>query len=311
MPDIAIIGELNLDLIVTGAPRLPLLGEELLVGDMLLTLGSSSAILACQLAKLGAEVLFVTKVGGDEFGRRALAFLQEKRVPTHAVEVLPEMPSGLTVAVSVGTERAMLTRLGTIEEMRADDIDWEVVSQCRHLHLSSYYLQRGLQPDFAPIFAKARSLGMTTSLDTGWPSDDDDHIVDLLEVWPQVDVFLPNESEAVRLSGRPTVDAALLTLSARIFTVAAKLGPNGSVARRRGQVVRSPGFRIDVVDTTGAGDSFNGGFLYGYLHGWDLRACLDLGNAAGALSTRGPGGTTTQATLAEAQEFIRTAPRRE
>ncbi len=311
MPDIAIIGELNLDLIVTGAPTLPQLGEELLVKDMLLTLGSSSAILACQLAKLGTEVLFVSKVGGDEFGRRALAFLQEKGVPTGCVSMVPDLPSGLTIAISIGTERAMLTQLGTIEEMRMEDLDWEAIAGCRHLHLSSYYLQRALRPDVAKIFSKARSLGLTTSLDTGWPSEEEDHLVDLLEVWPVVDLFLPNESEAVRLSGRPNVEAALQALGARIFTVVAKLGPNGAMARRRGRVVRAPGFVINVIDTTGAGDSFNGGFLHGYLQGWDLQDCLDLGNATGALSTRGPGGTTTQANLEEAQEFLRTARRRE
>ena len=311
MPDIAIIGELNLDFIITGVPELPRLGEEIIVENMLLTLGSSSAILACQLAKLGTEVLFVSKVGGDEFGRRALTFLQEKGVSTDTIAVLPDLPSGLTIAISIGTERAMLTQLGTIEEMHASDIPWDLVQQCRHLHISSYYLQRSLRPEVGEIFRKAHSLDLTTSLDTGWPSGEEDYLVDLLEVWPHVDVFLPNESEAMRLSGRPTVDAALQTLGARILTVVVKLGPHGSLAWRQEQVVRSPGFNIDVVDTTGAGDSFNGGFLHGYLHGWNLRDCLDLGNATGALSTRGPGGTTTQAELAEAQHFLRTARRRE
>jgi sugar/nucleoside kinase (ribokinase family) len=102
----------------------------------------------------------------------------------------------------------------------------------------------------------------------------------------------------------------MAAFSARIFTVVVKLGPNGSIARRRGQVVRSPGYQVEVVDTTGAGDSFNGGFLHGYLAGMDLGACLDLGNACGALSARGIGGTTTQATLQEAEKFILTAPRR-
>ena len=131
MPSIAIIGELNLDFIVTGAPALPRLGEELIVQGMDLTLGSSSAILACQLARLGDDVLFRSKVGGDEFGRRALAFLQEKSVPTETVTVIPDMASGLTISIVVGTERAMLTQLGTIEEMRWEDVDWGKLKDCR------------------------------------------------------------------------------------------------------------------------------------------------------------------------------------
>jgi len=309
MPSIAIIGELNLDLIVTGAPGLPQLGEELIVGGMDLTLGSSSAILACQLAKLGDDVLFISKVGGDDFGRRALDFLREKGVPTGSVEVVPGMASGLTISVAVGTERAMLTQLGTIEEMRGEDIDWARLEGCRHLHISSYYLQRNLRPDIGRIFVEARRRGMTTSLDTGWPSDGA-YRGELTEVWPHVDILLPNEAEAMEFTGQPTPEAALSVLSEHVPTVVVKLGPDGAMAKQGTQEARQPGFVIDVVDTTGAGDSFNGGFLHGFLAGMDLGDCLDLGNACGACSVLGVGGTTTQATLEEAMEFMRTTPRR-
>ena len=95
-----------------------------------------------------------------------------------------------------------------------------------------------------------------------------------------------------------------------------KLGPQGAIARRGEEVVHRQAFAIDVVDTTGAGDSFNAGFLHSYLQGADpqgadLAECLDLGSACGALSTRGAGGTTSQANLEEAKDFIRSAPRRE
>jgi sugar/nucleoside kinase (ribokinase family) len=309
MSSIAIIGELNLDFIVTGVPALPQLGEELIVGGMDLTLGSSSAILACQLAKLGNDVLFVSKVGDDDFGRRALAFLREKGVPTDSVSVIAEMNSGLTISIVVGTERAMLTQLGTIEEMRWEDLDWEKLEGYQHLHLSSYYLQRNLRPDFARIFAEARRRGMTTSLDTGWPSDGA-YRGELAEVWPHVDLFFPNEAEAMEFTGQPSVEAALDYLAARIPTVVVKLGPEGAVAKRGDQVARRAGFVTDVVDTTGAGDCFNGGFLHGHLAGLELGECLDLGNACGARSVRSIGGATAQATLEGAREFIRTTPRR-
>jgi sugar/nucleoside kinase (ribokinase family) len=308
MPRIAIIGELNLDFIITGAPALPRLGEEVIVGDMTLTLGSSSAILACQLAKLGDDVVFVTKAGADEFGQRALAFLAEKGVSTEFVQVIPSMRSGLTVSIAVGSERAMLTQLGTIEEMRLGDVDWERLRGCHHLHISSYYLQRNLRPDIGRVFAEAHRRGLTTSFDTGWPTTNEfhDHV---REVWSHVDVFLPNETEAMQLTGEPDVEAALAALTRRVPIVAVKLGPEGAVARRGQEEVRRPGFVVEVAETTGAGDSFNGGFLHGYLAGMDLGACLDLGNACGALSARGIGGTTTQATHEEAEKFILTAPR--
>lgn len=306
---VAIIGEINLDFIILGAPRLPNLGEELIVDDMLLTLGSSSAIAACQLAKLGDEVVYISKLGDDEFGRRALEFLQERTVSTEHVTILPGRSSGLTVSISVGDERAMLTQLGTIQEMRWEDVNWDLVRRCQHLHISSYYLQRNLQPDIPRIFRQAKELGLTTSLDTGYPSDGEaaGHPA---EAFPYLDVFLPNEVEATLLSGRPTPESALEALSGQIPVVAVKLGGDGAVARRGSETVRHSTFAVDVVDTTGAGDCFNGGFLHAHLAGDSLEGCLDLGLACGAMSIRAPGGATSQADLKEAREFIRTAQRR-
>ncbi len=309
MPSVAVIGELNLDLIVTGAPGLPEPGVEKIVQSMDLTLGSSSAIIAAQFARLGDDILFVSKVGGDDFGRRCLEFLRDIGVPTDAVEVLPEMRSGLTISIAAEGERAMLTQLGCIEEMRWGDVDFGLLRGRRHLHISSFYLQRNLRPDIARIFQKAHELGLTTSLDTGFPSDEDSD-GNLAAVWPHVDVFLPNEIEAQLLTGSSTVEEALPKLSALVPTAVVKLGGEGALVCHGEEVIRHPTFAVNVVETTGAGDSFNGGFLHGYLSGWDLGDSLDLGLACGALSTRAAGGTTTQARLEEACEFIRTAPRR-
>jgi len=309
MSSIVIIGELNLDFIVTGAPRLPEPGEEVIVSGMELTLGSSSAILAAQLARLGDDVLFISKVGADEFGSKALGSLRAKGVSTDAVAVVRSQPTGLTISIAVGTERAMLTQLGCIEEMRWGDVDFGRLRGRQHVHISSFYLQRNLRPDMGRIFANAREMGLTTSFDTGWPTDDDVN-GDLQSAWPHVDVFLPNEAEAQRLTGTDTVDDALTILASRVPTVVIKLGPAGAVARRGDETARCPGFAIDVVETTGAGDSFNGGFLHGYLAGWSLEDSLALGNACGALSTRAVGGTTSHAALDEAMEFARTERRR-
>lgn len=308
MARIAAIGETNLDLIVTRVPRIPAMGQEVIVGGMQLTLGGSTAILACQLARLGERVHFVSKVGGDEFGRYALGHLRKCGVPTDAIVVDRRLATGLTIAVSIGSERLMFTHLACIQEVRWEDVDWKQVSRCQHLHISAYYLQRNLRPQVARIFARARKLGLTTSLDTGWPAESK-HLGDLARIWPHLDVFLPNQEEAKALTGEQTVRRALSSLASRIPTVAIKLGKRGAIARQGGQVARAAPGKLRVVDTTGAGDSFNGGFLHAYLSGDSLDRCLALGNACGALSTRAAGGTTSQPDLAEAQRFMRTAPR--
>ena len=308
MSSIAIIGELNLDLIVLGAPRLPEPGEELIVEEMKLTLGSSSAIIACQFARLGDDVLFISKVGADDFGRKALELLRAKGVSADAVAVDDALETGLTISVVVAGDRAMLTHLGCIPEMRWGDVDFSLLRGRRHLHISSFYLQRRLRPDIGRIFEQARRMGLTTSLDTGWPSQGETN-GDLEAVWPHLDVFLPNDREAIHLSGKPTVEEALAWFAERLPTVVVKLGPEGAIARRGQEVVRRKTLEVPVVDPTGAGDSFNAGFLHAYLAGADLAACLDLGNTCGALSTRGVGGAASQPTLKEAREFLPSARR--
>jgi sugar/nucleoside kinase (ribokinase family) len=312
MASVCVIGELNFDLIVLGAGRFPRPGEEMIVDEMVLTLGSSSAIIACQLARLGDDVLFISKVGGDDFGRSALESLRKKGVSTEAIMVDDSLDTGLTISVAIGGERAMMTVMGSIQELRYDDIDFELLkgrAPAQHVHISSFFLQQNLRPDIWRIFQKARQMGLTTSLDTGWPHDRE-QIADLASVWPHLDVFLPNEVEAMALSGRPTVEEALPVLAEQVSTVVVKLGAQGAVVQRGAEVLRQPSFVVDVVETTGAGDSFNGGFIHGYMAGMDLAHCLDLGLACGGLSTRAAGGTTTQPTLEEATEFIRTAARR-
>lgn len=309
MARIALIGELNLDLIVTGAPGLPELGTEKIVGGMELTLGSSSAIMACQLARLGEDVRFISKVGADDFGRRALDFLRARGVPTEFATVDASLSTGLTISIAVGNDRAQLTHLGCIEEMRLADLDFDALADRQHLHISAFYVQRNLRADVGRIFARAHELGLTTSLDTGWPQEEAAGR-DFAAALAQTDIFLPNEMEAMRLSGKGSVEEALDWLTERVPAVVIKLGPDGAVARRGEETVRRPAFDIQPVDTTGAGDSFNGGFLHAHLKGASLGECLDLGNACGALSTRAAGGTTSQATLAEAEELVCSAPRR-
>jgi len=309
MAAVAVIGEVNLDLIVLGAERFPRPGEELIAGEMVLTLGSSSAIIACQMAKLGDDVLFVSKTGEDNLGRIALDFLRRKGVPTDAIIIDRSLPSGLTISVALAGDRAMMTAMGCIGELRYGDINFELLRGRRHLHMSSFYLQRGLWRDVWRIFQRAHGMGLTTSFDTGWPSSAEVS-GDLEKAWPHVDLFLPNEAEVVALSGCSDVDSATVWFAERVPTVAVKLGAEGAMARRGSEVVRRSAFEVEVVETTGAGDSFNGGFVHAWLEGLDLGDCLDLGNACGALSTRAPGGTTSQAALGEAMEFARAAARR-
>ena len=301
MIDLLVLAELNPDLVVRGDDVEPVFGQvEKLVGGADLVIGSSGAILACGAARLGLTVAVIGICGDDAFGRFMLDALVQRGVDVSGCVVSPAVPTGVSVILSHGDDRAILTALGAIDQLSSRDIDRALVRSARHVHVSSYYLQRQLQPDVPELLRAARAAGATTSLDTNWDPDDrwgDDLDAALAET----DVFLPNAEEAYRIARVPDAPDALERLAARVPTVAIKLGAAGAIARVGEQttVARPP--IVDVADTTGAGDSFGAGFLCGLLRGDPLPAALRLAVACGSLSCRAAGGTAAQPTLAEAE----------
>lgn len=300
--DILVVGELNADLIVRGDVT-PRFGQvEMLVDDATLTLGSSSAIFACGAARLGLRVAFAGIVGDDEFGRFVLRCLAERGVDTSGVRVDPSLKTGLSIILSRPTDRAILTHLGSISALRYDMIDQRLLAQARHLHLGSLFLLDGLRADIPRLFAEASTQGLSTSVDTNY--DPAEEWAGLDELWPHVDLFLPNETELLGIAGATDLDTALDYMAARVPLVAVKLGAEGALARRGTEITRGEPIAVDVVDTTGAGDSFDAGFVYGMLQGWDIARALRFGCVTGALSTRAAGGTGAQATYDEAAERL-------
>ncbi|MCB0111315.1 MAG: carbohydrate kinase family protein [Caldilineaceae bacterium] len=297
--DVIVVGELNADLILTG-DVIPAFGQaEKLIDDATLTLGSSSAIFACGAARLGLRVAFIGKVGDDEFGRFVIAQLQARHVDTSGVIVDPSIKTGLSVILSQPHDRAILTHLGSIAALRYAEIDQRLLARGRHLHLGSYFLLDALRPAIPALFAAAHRHGLTTSLDTNY---DPAAVWDggLHDVLAHTDLFLPNETELRAIAHLDDIPSALAALATDSRLVAAKLGPDGALVYSKGQIFRSPSVAVDVVDTTGAGDSFDAGFIYGHLAGWPVAQTVRFACICGALSTRAAGGTRAQATLAEA-----------
>jgi sugar/nucleoside kinase (ribokinase family) len=297
--DILVAGELNPDLILSD-PDLTVRFDqhEALVKDAAMTVGSSAAIFACGAARLGLRVAFIGVVGDDLFGRFMLESLAERNVDTSNVIVDPAQETGLSVILSRGTDRAILTHMGAMDALCAEDIPDELLGQARHLHVTSYFLQTALQPDLPALFARARELGLSTSLDTNF--DPDGRWAGVEATLAETAVFLPNDAEARALTGVTDIQEAARQLASRADVVAVKLGADGAMVCRDGSLTRVGSIPVTVADTVGAGDSFDAGFVYGILHGWDLDACLQLGSACGSLSTRKPGGVTAQPTLDEA-----------
>jgi sugar/nucleoside kinase (ribokinase family) len=280
--DVLALGEVNVDLILSGLPRLPEWGTEVLAQDLALRLGGSTANFACCCAALGLRVALVGWVGEDDFGSFLLAQLKRSGVSTELVRRAPDRPTGLTVALSGTADRAFVTALGTIDYLTAAHVPAQLLAATRHIHVGSYFLQAGLQPDLPALFARAHELGATTSLDVGY----DPHQRwngQLRAALRQTDVFLPNEVEATGITGFADPEAAAAVLGALGPLVVVKLGPRGACAYEAGHTYLQPAYSVQVADTTACGDAFNAGFLFGWLRKLPVRECLRLGNACGAL----------------------------
>ena len=302
MFDILVAGEINPDLILSGN-AIPEFGQvEKLVDDASLTIGSSSAIFACGAARLGLKVAFIGICGNDVFGRFMLDEMSSRGVDVSYVIVRDDGQTGLSVILNQGSDRAILTHPGLIADLQASDITDELLRSARHVHVASYFLQTKLQPDLPNLFRRARSFGLTTSLDTNYdPSEQWLGFEELLSV---TNVFLPNEKEAVSLAGESNIDLAAGRLSSQVETLGVKLGADGALGVRNGEKVRVASIPVNVMDTVGAGDSFDAGFLYGYLNDWPLDKTLRLACICGALSTQRAGGTGGQPTLDKAMKYV-------
>jgi len=303
---VLVVGEINIDLICQGYHAFPSPGREVLVDDFQMVLGSASAICAMGLARLGTPVAFFGKVGDDPGGHFCLDAMRARGIDLDAVVVDPGLKTGVTVAITSTVDRALVSFLGSIASMRERDVPRALFSRADHVHVSSFYLQEALRPGVEKLFGDARAAGLTTSLDPGFdPSERWDP--DLIDTLRSVDVFFPNEVELRGLSGSDDPEEAVRRLqkaSTRVQVVA-KLGARGAMAiDGGGRPVHVPAPRVEVTDTTGAGDSFDAGFLHAWLGGAELNDCLGLGVACGALSTRGLGGTATQPELAEARALM-------
>ncbi|MGD9498397.1 MAG: carbohydrate kinase family protein [Armatimonadota bacterium] len=280
--DVLVVGDLNIDVILSGIPKLPDYGEEVLASGIAERLGGSAANFAVCCARLGLRVALVAKVGRDEFGDFLLDELQRWGVSTDYVRRHPDLATGVTVSLSGARDRAFVTYVGTIDSLRGEDIPRELLARCRHLHIASYFLQTLLQADCPRLAAAAHAAGLSISVDTGYdPTERWDS--GLLELLRQIDIFPPNEVEAQAITGTTGADAALAALCGMVQVAVVKIGAQGALACLGEHTVHVPAFAVDAVDTTCCGDAFNAGFVQGLLAGLPLPEAVTRGNACGAL----------------------------
>ncbi|MDH4111908.1 MAG: sugar kinase [Actinomycetota bacterium] len=302
--DLLVLGDVNPDLVLRGGEVVPAFGQaERLVEEARLTVGGSGAIMACGAARLGLHVAVAGVVGDDLFGAYMRDRLVARGVDVRGLTVDADRATGVTVVLASSDDRAMLTAPGTTGVLNGSLVDLDLLRSARHVHVSSYFLQRGLRPDLPDLLAAAQRAGASTSVDPNWDPDGE-WDGGLRALMPSVDVLLPNEVEARQLAHISDLDAAMAALRDRGPLVVVKAGADGAIALGPGERVSLTAVPVDAVDTTGAGDSFDAGFVAAMLGGEPLERCLAIANACGALSTRAVGGTDAQPTMQEALEAI-------
>jgi sugar/nucleoside kinase (ribokinase family) len=286
--DCLVAGDANADLLIDGIARLEF-DKEKLATDMNLVLGGSSSIFAFNLARLGAKVGFVGVVGDDFFGTFVTERLRWAGVDVRALRRLRRTKTGLTIWCNQGGRRAGITYNGTIAMVRARDVDSEL-QRARHLHVGAYFLLEKLHPGAAALFRRAKKLGLTTSLDCNYdPAEAWDS--GIREVLQFTDIFFPNEIEALRLTNSRNIGHAARELSKLARITVVKLGGDGALVCANGKPFRVPAVKTRVVDTTGAGDSFDAGFLACWFKGGSIEASARAGAVAGARAVSAVGGT--------------------
>lgn len=278
------IGRIYCDLIFTGLGELPVLGRELFAGGMEIAAGGGGFIAAAHMVHVGRKAALVARLGTDTLSAGVAGQIRDSRVDLRFVEHAADAGPQVTVAAVVGHDRAFLThRAGPAQPATLDAaLDWD---EARHLHIAEYATLHEI-PD---LVTRAKAKGLTVSLDPSWdPSLIHDR--KLLEACKGVDLFLPNMEEATAIAGSADPLAAIRLLKTAFPLVALKGGADGAWLMADADVLHAPAEPVTVVDTTGAGDAFNAGFLHAWLDGAAPKTCLEAGIRAGSLAVKAAGG---------------------
>ncbi len=299
----AFVGDINVDLLMAGLRSLPVVDREVLCDSFDIVLGSSAVITACAYSWLGGKARFFGLAGSDYFGRFMLEGMAESGLDTSAVRLTDRAKTGVTVSLAHGGTRTQVTYPGAIPLLRAADIDREALLRCRHVHFTGVFLQDGLRGDLTGLLRLAREHGLTTSLDSQW---DPAEKWKRLEEWlPLLDTFFCNRDEARAITGQEDPREACRRLRRLTPRPLVKLGAEGALYIAA-DVVHVPTRAVEVVDPTGAGDSFDAGFLFATLEkGMDLPQAVRFANAVGSRCCLFPGGVGARSTFPQILDFMK------
>jgi len=301
---LVVCGEFFLDLVFYDLMDIPRLGVEVKTRRFAELPGGGLATTALVAAALGTSTAVITRVGQDAMLSPAWWKLAKSRVSVEACEFSPHLPTARTVCAAYNEDRMMITHDAINEKLESllnRPAARRQVRISKHLHLAcALYPAR----TWLSVIRRLRVGGRTLSADIGW-NPRIFRSPDLPRLLGELDFTFPNEIEAREITREPNTEKALEKLAEWVPVPVVKLGAAGSIAAQNGRVVRVKSIRVHSIDPTGAGDAFNGGFLHGYLAGWELKDCLRAGNVCGALATTAAGGCSVIPTQKKLRELMK------
>lgn len=302
--DAFIYGDVNVDIVIPGVDHFPLPGQEDVVDTMNTYVGGGAALFTLGLGKLGLKPVFQGTIGNDCYGKFILEELKKTNTDCSLLTVSRSNKTGISISFTNEKDRCFLTCRGTNSEIDLDSIELDQVEKARHIHVTGYAGSKNHRKYLNLLKQVKERRNISVSLDVGW-DDTKEWYEGIYELFPFIDVLFMNETEAIHYGRKASAREAIEDFSAHCKIAVAKLGKKGAMAYRDGNLYQAESYKVTAVDTTGAGDSFNAGFIYGFLKGKDITECLKYGNGCGALSVTKLGGNTGFPTEARLLEFMK------
>lgn len=304
--DVVTLGVVCADVMVRPVEEFPEKGRLRLMPHLEIHLGGLAGVTATVLCQLGARSAFIGCLGNDGFGDYIFNTMTKQGVDMSQVRRVDDSGTSATVVlISNDGERTFLHHFGANALTSENDIDFDFVKQAKVLHWGGPAITPALDGEpIGRVFKKARELGVKTSIDTCFDGKGVwmPHIEHAL---PHCDLMMSSLEEARCYSGKnDPEDIADFYRSFGVETVMVKLGADGLFVKNSRQAHHVPGHKVEVIDTTGAGDAACGGFLFGYIHGWDLLKSARLANAVGGLTVQVMGGAEAIRSLDDTLAFM-------
>jgi len=292
-----VIGDLNIDIILSELDRFPELDSEVLSRDYDMVIGGSGGIFTAVLSMLGIKTEIISRIGNDVFGRFLINEMEKNKAGTEAIIVSENEKTGVTLSLSYSNGKSQISSIDIIKNLEIEDINLESLESIKHVHFPSYYMMENLKVSYVELIKKIKlkSKKITFSMDT---NDDpgDKWGKEVYDIFPHLDILFLNKKEALKITRQKTIEKAIALLEDYVKKIVIKTGIEGYYSRIDGKDYRGHCINKgnkNFLDSTGAGDNFDAAFIFGFLKNLDIAKTLEFANHCAEKSIEYTGGVGT------------------